>query len=352
MQKRSLFTIILVASVCSLAACTQQQEAGLADKPLHYLSEQASQYAQPSASNTLAFPQEHLPHKDYRHEWWYLTANLVTQEGQALATQWTLFRTSLGQHHWYFAHAALADTIKHQSAFRQGREELRNVSISPSPFAMAIDDWSWQSKQEFLPASLEYGQPGHAETWQVQMQLEGENKFYLQGEQGYSRKHPVLPIASHYYSQPFIKVSGRVFWQGKWQAVSGTAWFDREWGSQMLAKDQQGWDWFSLHLTNDLALMIYRIRSTESEHLYGSLMSRDGSMQTLAKEDISIIAKQSGTSPYPSGFSLELVKESIRLDVNIVNQKQIMRFGIDYFEGMVEFSGSYQGKGFVEMTGY
>ena len=29
-----------------------------------------------------------------------------------------------------------------------------------------------------------------------------------------------------------------------------------------------------------------------------------------------------------------------------------MRFGIEYFEGMVTFSGSHQGKGFVEMTGY
>jgi predicted secreted hydrolase len=29
-----------------------------------------------------------------------------------------------------------------------------------------------------------------------------------------------------------------------------------------------------------------------------------------------------------------------------------MRFGIEYFEGMVTFTGSHQGRGFLEMTGY
>ena len=88
-----------------------------------------SQYTQASPENKLSFPQDHLPHKDYRHEWWYLTANLQSDTGMRFATQWTLFRTAENQAQWYFAHGELADTKVHLASFRQGREELANVTI-------------------------------------------------------------------------------------------------------------------------------------------------------------------------------------------------------------------------------
>ncbi len=358
------------------------------------LDDATGAFEKPTRNNVIEFPAAHAPQKAYQQEWWYLTANLTTESGEALATQWTLFRRGVESKHWYFAHAALADAKQHQSEFRSAREELGNLTITSAvtaaeAFNAKIDDWQWQATRGLLPANLHYGNFVNLDVnlgansnkrntstgavkdntrdkklWQVNLDLTlDENSitaskphFFLQGDNGFSQKHQSLDIASHYYSQPFINVSGEVYWQNKWQKVTGNAWFDREWGSQMLAEDQQGWDWFSLRLNEHTALMVYRIRSTDKDYLYGSLMQRDGSMRTLSSADIVIKSSFSSqlvaNAEYPDAFSIKIAQAGIDIDVKVINKNQLMRFAIEYFEGMVSFSGSHQGQGFLEMTGY
>ncbi|WP_017221566.1 lipocalin-like domain-containing protein [Moritella dasanensis] len=357
-----LTPLFLLALVLILNEKPSQNPAGSMQNPLKYQETAERQYTQASAGYKIDFPQAHSPHKDFRHEWWYLTANLKSDTGIQFATQWTLFRTSVGQAQWYFAHAALADTNDHIAAFRHGREEFGNVTITSEPFSAAIDDWLWQSSaallpSNLLPAQLSYGSARTDDAaWQAKLSLQTTSPFFLQGEQGYSQKHQREANASHYYSQPFIDVKGEVLWQGQWLNVTGSAWFDREWGSAMLADDQQGWDWFSLRLSSDKALMIYRIRSSEQDYVYGSLMYSDGRIEILDTNDIKLVSHVSDTLDYPHAFDLQVKKQSIGLNVDVrvtvINQQQIMRFGIEYFEGMVSFKGTHVGEGFVEMTGY
>jgi predicted secreted hydrolase len=342
--------ILLMMALLLLSACDKAKPLAKSTV-LHRLADHTKTYQRPSPQHKISFPLAHAPKKGYRHEWWYLTANLVNQQGEKLAAQWTLFRTAINDKHLYFAHGALANSSEHFSALRLGRPDFGNLVIKTNPFSAFIDDWSWQSNDNFLSASLNFGD-NNLGRWQAQLELTADNRFYLQGDKGYNRKHLTLPIASHYYSQPFIKVTGKVFLNGQWQKVTGDAWFDREWGSQMLAPDQQGWDWFSLRLTPDLALMVYRIRSTKQDHLYGSLMKKDGEVMILSAKHINIKSGSVDNTGYPQQFSLTLAEQDIDLTVKIINNKQIMRFGINYFEGMVDFSGSHQGTGFLEMTGY
>lgn len=383
--------LLTLLSFFLLAACSDEKPAKRS--ALKGLSDTLGNFEQPTKDPVIIFEQAQAPHKKFQQEWWYLTANLTTESGDKLAAQWTLFRRAVEDKHWYFAHAALADANQHQSAFRSGREELGNVEITTQPFKAVIDSWQWQSTEGLLPANLRYGnanidQPSLAnksivqqpmsnkpivvalaeqvQRWQVNLNLSldealiGKTPYFLQGENGFSQKHHTLAIASYYYSQPFINVSGEVFWQNKWQKVTGNAWFDREWGSQMLAEDQQGWDWFSLRLNENTALMVYRIRSDIQDYLYGSIMRRDGTIKTLSSSDISLTRIKASTKPqssgessrYPEQFSIVITQDDIDIEVSVINNKQIMRFGIEYFEGMVTFSGSHQGSGFLEMTGY
>jgi len=362
MKSHKLFKLLvfLVLLVLLLLSCGEEVKTlpELNQNPLKVKEGEVLQYAQASPENRIRFPRAHSPHKDYRHEWWYLTANLKSDTGIRFATQWTLFRTAVNQAQWYFAHGALADTKVHLAAFRQGREEFANVTITAQPFSAAIDDWLWlSSAAQLLPAQLKYGAARtDNEAWQVKLSLATTSPFFLQGDQGYSQKHQDDTIASHYYSQPFIDVEGEVLWQGQWLNVTGTAWFDREWGSAMLAQDQQGWDWFSLRLSTDKALMIYRIRSTEQDYVYGSLMHSNGAIDILDASHIKLLSHARDTLDYPYAFDLQVDKSSIGLNVDlrvaVINEQQIMRFGIEYFEGMVSFKGSHVGEGFVEMTGY
>jgi predicted secreted hydrolase len=357
-----ILLIVFFLFVLSLSLLRKELPKG---NSLMVLAEDNTQYELPSENQKVIFPQAHWPHKEFRHEWWYLTANLNTESGQRFATQWTLFRTTINDQHWYFAHAALADTTVHLAEFRDGREELGNVELINFPFTALIDDWGWRSSAQLLPAQLTYGSAkyglagGMADdsdlpltNWQVNLFLSDANPFYLQGVNGFSKKHPSKDIASYYYSQPFISVKGDILWQGERASVTGTAWFDREWGSKMLSPEQQGWDWFSLRLTKDRALMIYRIRSEENDFLYGSVMDSNGDIKILATKDIRLKSQAMVQGDYPQAFTLEVQPLGINLMIKIINDQQVMRFGIEYFEGMVTFSGSHRGEGFVEMTGY
>ncbi|HMS80627.1 MAG TPA: lipocalin-like domain-containing protein, partial [Burkholderiaceae bacterium] len=82
----------------------------------------------------------------------------------------------------------------------------------------------------------------------------------LQGDAGFSRKGPRESQASRYYSRPQVRVTGRLQVGGAGGAVSGRAWFDHEWSTEILDGDAVGWDWTGLNLDDGGALMAFRIR--------------------------------------------------------------------------------------------
>jgi predicted secreted hydrolase len=66
-------------------------------------------------------------------------------------------------------------------------------------------------------------------------------------------------------------------------------WLDREWSSQALADNQQGWDWFSLHLNDGHKLMVYQLRHDDGEHwISGTWISPDGSNRKLDHETVDL----------------------------------------------------------------
>ena len=46
-----------------------------------------------SESFDLKFPRDHNAHKEFKIEWWYITANLKNENGDSFGIQWTLFRS-------------------------------------------------------------------------------------------------------------------------------------------------------------------------------------------------------------------------------------------------------------------
>ena len=82
--------------------------------------------------------------------------------------------------------------------------------------------------------------------------------------------------------------------------VRGKSWFDHEFGSNQLALDQEGWDWFSLHLSDGSDVMLYRLRKkgglTEPVSS-GTFINPDGSAQHLSLSDFSLVVLDHWESP-------------------------------------------------------
>ncbi len=322
-------------------------------------------YAPVVPGRELSFPTDHAAHPEFRIEWWYVTANLKDQQGRDWGAQWTLFRQALqphtetsptagwGQPQVWLGHAALTQAQGHRHAERLARGGVGQAGVELNPYRAWIDHWQLSGQANAMLSPLWVQAQG--ENFGYRLELHSDRPVVLQGEQGYSRKSD-SDQASYYYSQPFYQVSGEIEWDGERLAVSGQGWLDREWSSQPLAEDQQGWDWFSLHLDSGDKLMLFRLRSEQRGHyLSGTWISATGQTWPLVPEaveieplnQVSVAGRQ-----IPTRWRLRVAVRDFEVTTEALNPQAWMGTGIPYWEGPIRVSGSHAGVGYLEMTGY
>ena len=324
------------------------------------------------------FPQDHLAHNDYKIEWWYLTANLTTESGEQIGAQWTQFRIGLAptsisasstskqsvkqsDNDWatnqlYMAHAAITSNNEHLFAEKWSRGHPKLAGIKSLPFSAYLHNWQWNSQTDDLfPATLTVSD----KQFSYQLNLHSEQPIQLQGEQGYSSKSADNTVASYYYSQPFIDVTGQITRNGQIDNVTGKAWLDREWSSQFLTKAQQGWDWFSIRLADESTLMIFRLRGDKNHFYSARRMFKDGSGRNINSQthpnDIQMNTtqwQQTALGKHPIAWHIQIKSEAIDITTETINPNSDMLVTMAYWEGPIRITGSHQGEGYMELTGY
>jgi len=360
-----LLILLLVLSGAPAALLAQDVLGNLRDEGLGF--------AQVTPGQGLQFPRDHGAHPDYRIEWWYLTANLTDRAGRQWGLQWTLFRQALSprqvesgwQHNQvWMAHAAITTPEGHFFEQRYARGGIGQAGvnrISDDGFFNAwIDDWEWRSQSAAIfPARLKFD-IGDRE---IVLLLESSGEPVANGVDGYSQKS-AQGQASYYYSQPQLRVRGFVSQGVEKFHLSGKGWLDREWSSQALADNQQGWDWFSLHLDDGHKLMVYQLRHDDGQHwLSGNWINPQGSAELLERDSIDLRSTRSGNVTTAAGQSrvlplewrLALVDHQRSWRIRPLYDQQWMDTHIPYWEGVVlveDDQGRPAGVGYMELTGY
>lgn len=318
----------------------------------------AEGFAQPERTTRLAFPADHGPHPAYRIEWWYLTANLTGPDGTPYGLQWTLFRSALAPetgNGWstpqiWFGHAAVTTAQTHHVAERFARGGIGQAGVQASPFAAWIDDWQ-MAGDSLDDLTLRASGP----TFAYDLHLRAEGPLVLHGENGYSVKS-LAGQASHYYSQPFFAISGRITLPDGDVPVSGHGWLDREWSSQPLTEDQSGWDWFSLSFDTGDKLMGFRLRQSDgSFYTSGTWIGRNGNAVALTDGSFAATPLDRTTvadREVPTRWRVTVADRGVDVTVAALNPRAWMAVSLPYWEGPVEVSGSHAGVGYLEMTGY
>ena len=331
--------------------------------------QQSDQFSPVIKGVELTFPKDHQAHPNFRHEWWYLTANLIDEDGNALGVQWTQFRFAAApensveqtkQTAWqsqqiYMAHSAVTTEDKHYADEKWSRDQAELAGVSTSPFRVYLDDWQWTSSTDDLfPATLN----ANSEQFGYSLTLTSDAPYQKQGEQGYSTKSSDGKVASYYYSQPFINVSGDVTIDGVTHQVSGKGWIDREWSSQFLLDSQQGWDWFALRLSDETSLVVFQLRNSatgEASYAHARLMQQDGSGTAISQQDITLTATKQTVidgRDYPTEWQISIPTKNIELTVLALNPKAKMPLSVPYWEGPISIKGTHSGSGYMELTGY
>lgn len=350
--KCAVLLVALMLSACDKPAKPDQGFAGLGN--------QAADFAQVVPGKVLVFPEDHGPHADFRIEWWYITANLKDAEGHDFGVQWTLFRNGLrpgvpptgwADSTIWMGHAAVTSANQHYAAERYARGGVGQAGVGLAPFNAWIDDWSLTGQPDLTTLQLQAKDP----RFSYRLQLTSSKPLVLQGDQGFSQKSE-QGQASYYYSQPFFQATGQLQIDGKTYQVNGPAWLDREWSSQPLTANQTGWDWFSLHLNDGSEVMLYRMRQKQGEpYVTGTWINPDGTAEQL---DAKAMRLKPGNETsvaghrLPTRWSVSIPGKGLDISLGALNSNAWMNLSLPYWEGPVRFSGSHDGVGYLEMTGY
>ena len=320
------------------------------------LGQAAEGYAVPTPEPSFLFPADHGPHPDFRVEWWYLTAVLEGEDGETYGVQWTLFRSALrpeGDVQVWMGHAGVTTPDEHFTGERLARGGIGQAGVTAQPFAAWIDDWSMQSRADEgdlldalqLRASLDQAA--------YTLDLNANGPLVFHGDKGFSIKSN-SGQASYYYSQPFYEVKGLLRLPKGDVTVKGQGWLDREWSSQPLDADQFGWDWFSLSFEGGNRLMGFGLRDVSGmSFTYASWITLDG--HVTSSNDLRLTplrTAQVAGRDVPVDWRIELPSQGLDITTSALNDESWQATLFPYWEGPVTASGTHEGQGYLEMTGY
>ncbi|HEX4084160.1 MAG TPA: lipocalin-like domain-containing protein [Chthoniobacteraceae bacterium] len=326
------------------------------------------------------FPRDHGAHPDFKTEWWYFTGQLRGADGREYGYETTWFRQGVIPHppanvsrfikgDFKFAHFAISNIAAGQ--FHYGQKIARGAygeagcgDGTPGPLAW-IDDW----RLTVLPDGAWHIAAEHDGN-ALDLTLAPEKPPVIEGKQGISRKSAGEGHASCYYSYTRMRAAGTLTLAGGPPLqVSGETWFDHEWATNQLSKDQAGWDWFSVQFSGNTELMLYQMRLKDGRAdpvSSGAYTRKDGTVVYLDARDFHLTPlewwkapRDHGPAPaYPIRWRIEVPSLGLACEISTPLKDQELAFpGITYWEGLIHAEGTLggapiAGHGYLELTGY
>lgn len=311
------------------------------------------------------FPRDHFSHPDFQTEWWYYTGNLATAQRREFGFELTFFRQALkpeaakGSSLWatrdaYMAHLALSDLSSGRflHSERLNRPGPGLAGVDPSAGRIWNGNWACDLKPELHRLTAVSGQFG------FDLSLVPAKAPVIHGINGISPKGAKPGQASHYISFTRLRTEGEIAVGGQRLRVQGVSWMDHEFFSSELDETQAGWDWFSIQLDNGCELMLYRLRRKDGgtdAFTAGSFVDANGTVTHLTASDFTLTPGRTWNR-YPVEWTIRIPRLGLNLQSKAKLDSQELRstnaLMPSYWEGAVRFTGSHQGNGYIEMTGY
>jgi Predicted secreted hydrolase len=338
----------------------------------------------------IVLPRDDDPH-DRLTEWWYYTGHLRAANGDRYGFEYVIFRAERGAFPTtWVSHLAVTD--EHGDRFLYGQRLEVGAQVDRSPIGA-------DGRPTGFDLALSGADPSDATTF-------GRSAWTMAGADGSDRlvaalapdeaaaagspaglgldlrlvatKPPVLHDqdgwidfgaagGSYYYSRTAMTATGTLTVDGQPLAVTGTAWFDHQWGD-FISVGGGGWDWFAVNLADGTDLTLSLVRDADGTYplVYGTLVEPDGTVRHLARDAFTVTVTNHWRSPltgaeYPAGWSIRLPGQdlTIALEPTVAGQELDTRptTGVIYWEGSQRVTATraghpIRGEAYVELTGY
>ena len=279
-------------------------------------------------------------------EWWYWTGHLHTADGRWFGFHHTFFLTHRGPLSGQVVHHAIADID--DDSFHH----IEEIAIGGPP----VVDPGFQFAVGAQTASGANGSDtlhGAVEGYTMDLALTAVKAPVFQHESGYTDYS--FGGYTYYYSRERMAAEGTIVIDGETLPVTGSAWFDHQWGTLGPAVEF-GWDWFALQLDDNREIMLFIVR-VEGEDVFvgGSLSEADCMSTPIEPSEFEVTPigewRNAADCPYPSGWNVRVRDENYVVTPAIEDQELATTIKT-YWEGAAVVSGDATGRAYVELTGY
>ena len=329
-------------------------------------------FEQAAAGRPVRLPQDAAAHFNVTTEWWYYTGFVNGADGKRYGFELVFFKAfappaakimSWLPVNWisnpvYVAHFAVSDLAAGKHAFAEQANLPQFWSASAGEPAYAVSNGGWKAwgsgGRHHLQATMD--------DYALSLTLDAARPAALHGPGGAGVVEMGQGGASYYYSYTDLRGAGLLTVDGVQQTVNATAWMDHQWGSWNSHEGYAGWDWFSLRLDDGNQVMLFNFRGEDGRvqpQSSGTWIDPDGTTHHLQAGDFSVQVLEPWTSAetgaaYPVKWAITVPDFGLQATVEATFPEQEMAVKLTplYWEGIVTVTGTANGAGFVEMTGY
>lgn len=311
--------------------------------------------------NCLKIPQGQvsLPKDEAFHaepiEWWYWTGHLQAENERWFGFEQTVFLLRAFGQTLQMVHHAITD-IDDGTFHYAVTKQLAEPVTQTSGFNWDVN--GLRAKGSGGVDTLH----GEVDDYVMDITLKSTKPAVFQHGDGYTDYS--FGGYTYYYSFEKMAVNGVLKVAGEELAVTGSAWFDHQWGT---LSNKIGWDWFAIQLDDNREIMLFNINDTDKEEddilIVNSDTNDDCQVNEHQSEEIEITPLGEWVSPhtqctYPQKWKvrvgdLNLVVTPVLADQEINVDEAFIPSGFrSYWEGAAIVSGDASGRAYVELAGY
>ena len=309
----------------------------------------------------VSFPRDHGAHADAAIEWWYYTGHLRDSARKEYGFELTFFRVR----DLALAHFAWTDVAGKKFRYEEKAHLVLPGIADAEAGRLSVSNENWSAVESGGTHRLRAA----GKDWELSLTLTATTQPVLHGERGISRKGPGEADYSHYVSIPRLSATGTMRAGKASETLTGTAWFDHEWGPGGMPAGVSGWDWFGIQLDDGSELMLYRMRAKDgsaTQFSSGTWIPKEGAPRFLRWSEVSLKETAAWKSPrtgarYPSAWRIAVAPVALDVAVTPVLPDQELvteqSTGVIYWEGACRVEGTRNGarvtgRAYAELTGY